>query len=515
MSLQVPRDGLVQKLQRLSSSQQSIESVSSFCIFYSKDARGVVQIWEQEFYQAQPERKLALLYLANHILQEGRKKGMAFQEEFFKVLPKAISHMAKHADEKAKRSLVRIVTVWEERRVFGTRHCKSFREALGMPPSAAAAAAADAKPAAAGGSGSKSAGAGAAPPAAAAAAAAAAKLGPVGDALSLVLTTAGSTAAKSKEFTSSWSQNLLTSASLPEVSLAHSKLGAYAAALQEELSARQAALAALNAELAKQTAEVNRLESQLASAGQQRQQLDARLGSLASTLSAVAGLGQLFAAQQQQQNGVAAGADAAAGATAAAVADADAGDAGGSPQAPDLELEADDDDDEAAGGAMGLQPNPAQQQQQQQQQQPIITHDLQALLANPAMLSAAITGAQQASAAAAAGMGFASQAMGMQLGLPSAGVQLTLPSGPMPPAAAAGAMPPGATGYAFSAAAPPQQQAGFSGFGSGMAGGEYAVAGQQQQQQQGGGFGGLMALQQQQSGFADEADDPYDPEHAD
>lgn len=194
------RDGLVQKLQRLSSSQQSIESVSSFCIFYSKDARGVVQIWEQEFYQAQPERKLALLYLANHILQEGRKKGMAFQEEFFKVLPKAISHMAKHADEKAKRSLVRIVTVWEERRVFGTRHCKSFREALGMPPSTAAAAA-DAKPAAAGGSGSKS--AGAAPPAAAAAAA---KLGPVGDALSLVLTTAGSTAAKSKEFTSSWSQ---------------------------------------------------------------------------------------------------------------------------------------------------------------------------------------------------------------------------------------------------------------------------------------------------------------------
>jgi hypothetical protein len=46
-----------------------------------------------------------------------------------------------------------------------------------------------------------------------------------------------------------------------------------------------------------------------------------------------------------------------------------------------------------------------------------------------------------------------------------------------------------------------------------MAGGEFAMPGQQQQG--GGGFGGLMALQQQQSGFADEADDPYDPEHAD
>jgi hypothetical protein len=156
---------------------------------------------------------------------------------------------------------------------------------------------------------------------------------------------------------------------------------------------------------------------------------------------------------------------------------------------------------------MGLQPNPVQQQQPQ-----MITHDLQALLANPAMLSAAITGAQQANPAAAS-MGFSSQAMSMQMGLPTSGVQLQLPTGPVLPAPP-GAIPPGGAGYAFSAAAPAQQQVAYAGFG--MAGGEYAMQGQQQQQQQqgGGGFGGLMALQQQ-SGFADEADDPYDPEHAD
>jgi hypothetical protein len=176
----------------------------------------------------------------------------------------------------------------------------------------------------------------------------------------------------------------------------------------------------------------------------------------------------------------------------------------------------------AAGGAMGLQPNPMQQQQQQQPPQPpqLMAHDLQALLANPAMLSAAIIGAQQGSNAAAAGsMGFGSQAMGMQMGLPAAGVQLQIPSVPVP-AVAAGAMPPGGAGYAFSAAVPPQMPQppqppqpppGFAGFG--MAGGEFVMPGQQQQG--GGGFGGLMALQQQQSGFADEADDPYDPEHAD
>jgi hypothetical protein len=50
-----------------------------------------------------------------------------------------------------------------------------------------------------------------------------------------------------------------------------------------------------------QTAEVGRIESQLQTVGGQRQQLDARLANLASQLSAVAGLGQLFQQQQQQQ----------------------------------------------------------------------------------------------------------------------------------------------------------------------------------------------------------------------
>lgn len=77
--MQVPREGLVVKLAKLSASQASIESVSAFCIFYYPDAKGVVQVWEQEFYKAPMDRKMALLYLANHIIQEGRKKGNEFQ----------------------------------------------------------------------------------------------------------------------------------------------------------------------------------------------------------------------------------------------------------------------------------------------------------------------------------------------------------------------------------------------------------------------------------------------------
>lgn len=197
MSLQVPRDGLTQKLQRLSQTQQSIESVSSFCIFYHKDAKGVVQIWEQEFYKSPSDRKLALLYLANHILQEGRKKSMGFQEEYFKVLPKAVAHMAKHGDEKHKKALTRLVTVWEERRVFGTRHMKSFKEVLGLPSESKASAAAG---------GATAAGGNATTAAATATATAAVKMGPVGDALLLVQQKEADTTVKNQQFTSSWSQ---------------------------------------------------------------------------------------------------------------------------------------------------------------------------------------------------------------------------------------------------------------------------------------------------------------------
>jgi regulator of Ty1 transposition protein 103 len=74
-AIQVPRDALVGKLSKLTQSQQSIESVATFCIFYAKDARNVVQIWTDEFYKAPQERQMALLYLANHILQVWRDCG--------------------------------------------------------------------------------------------------------------------------------------------------------------------------------------------------------------------------------------------------------------------------------------------------------------------------------------------------------------------------------------------------------------------------------------------------------
>ena len=41
-----------------------------------------------------------MLYLANDILQNSRKKGPEFVNEFYRALPRALQHMLKHGDEK-------------------------------------------------------------------------------------------------------------------------------------------------------------------------------------------------------------------------------------------------------------------------------------------------------------------------------------------------------------------------------------------------------------------------------
>lgn len=42
----------------------------------------VVATWEREFSKAARERRVAFIYLANHIMQESRKKGPDFVTQF-------------------------------------------------------------------------------------------------------------------------------------------------------------------------------------------------------------------------------------------------------------------------------------------------------------------------------------------------------------------------------------------------------------------------------------------------
>ena len=63
----------------------------------------MVGVWEAEFARApSAQKKMALLYLANDILQNSRKKGPEYVHEFFRALPRPLQQLLKHGDDKAR-----------------------------------------------------------------------------------------------------------------------------------------------------------------------------------------------------------------------------------------------------------------------------------------------------------------------------------------------------------------------------------------------------------------------------
>ncbi|KAL0424394.1 UNVERIFIED_CONTAM: Regulation of nuclear pre-domain-containing protein 1A [Sesamum radiatum] len=74
-------------------------------------------------------QKVPLLYLANDILQNSKRKGNEFVTEFWKVLPSALKEVANKGDDRGKNVVSRLVGIWEERRVFGS-HAQSLKDAM-------------------------------------------------------------------------------------------------------------------------------------------------------------------------------------------------------------------------------------------------------------------------------------------------------------------------------------------------------------------------------------------------
>nr|ACN35877.1 unknown [Zea mays] len=90
---------LAQKLSKLNSSQQSIETLSHWCVFHHRYCQQVVETWDCEFHAAPGERRVSLLYLANDIMQNSRKEGNGYITEFMRVIPAALNEVLTIRDD--------------------------------------------------------------------------------------------------------------------------------------------------------------------------------------------------------------------------------------------------------------------------------------------------------------------------------------------------------------------------------------------------------------------------------
>ncbi|XP_008790733.2 regulation of nuclear pre-mRNA domain-containing protein 1A-like [Phoenix dactylifera] len=122
---------LVEKLAKLNNSQQSIETLSHWCIFHRNNARQVVETWDRQFRCAPRDQRVSFLYLANDILQNSRRRGLEFINEFWRVLPGALNDVLEHGGEFGRNTVLRLVGIWEERKVFGSRGQILKEELLG------------------------------------------------------------------------------------------------------------------------------------------------------------------------------------------------------------------------------------------------------------------------------------------------------------------------------------------------------------------------------------------------
>lgn len=85
-------------------------ALSRWCITHRKKAKEIVETWDKQFNSSQKEQRVSFLYLANDILQNSRRKGSEFVNEFWKFLPAALRHVYENGDEYGKKAVTRLVS---------------------------------------------------------------------------------------------------------------------------------------------------------------------------------------------------------------------------------------------------------------------------------------------------------------------------------------------------------------------------------------------------------------------
>ena len=70
---------LREKLTKLNTTQQVIETTSTWCCFFPKEARRIALVWEDVFSKSDQPKRLALVYLASDVVQNRWEQGCILQ----------------------------------------------------------------------------------------------------------------------------------------------------------------------------------------------------------------------------------------------------------------------------------------------------------------------------------------------------------------------------------------------------------------------------------------------------
>jgi len=112
-------EALTDKLKDLNNSAPSIQGVSLWLLHHRKHYKNSVQVWFRELSQVGNERKLTLLYLANDVVQNARKKYPEVGKEFGTVMIEVFNGLSElDLDKKTIANIGRLVNIWRSRQIF-------------------------------------------------------------------------------------------------------------------------------------------------------------------------------------------------------------------------------------------------------------------------------------------------------------------------------------------------------------------------------------------------------------
>ncbi|CAG9768134.1 unnamed protein product [Ceutorhynchus assimilis] len=120
---------LIKKLADLNSSSQSIQTLALWLIHHRKHYATVVKIWARELIKAQKDRQLTFMFLANDVIQNSRKKGPEYSQEFGSSLIKVFEHMSS-SDQSTKNGVSRLLRIWLERGIYSPVLINEFQKAI-------------------------------------------------------------------------------------------------------------------------------------------------------------------------------------------------------------------------------------------------------------------------------------------------------------------------------------------------------------------------------------------------
>ena len=89
-------------------------------------------MWQTKFTTAPTDAQLLYLYVANDVIQNGKRDHPEVLLAFGKPLPKVVAQLCKDGNKRMQGRVERIVDIWFERRMYDKRFCDHLRSMAGI-----------------------------------------------------------------------------------------------------------------------------------------------------------------------------------------------------------------------------------------------------------------------------------------------------------------------------------------------------------------------------------------------